>query len=313
MITSGENTGMISKKENTEDKKMLYTIESKKVKVEISDLGGELMSIQTKADGCEYLWQGDPKYWAGRACVLFPICGRLVDGYYTYEGNKYEMELHGFIRRRVLTVAEQKADSITFEFRADEESKKIYPFDFTFRITYTIDGNKLLNSFTVVNHGDGVLPYAVGGHPGFNVPLDKNDKFEDCYLSFGEKCQPEMFLLSPTCFLNGDTAPFALKCGTRRALTHDMFDDDAIFLKNMAKSVSIKSKNSKKSVTVEYPDFDYVGFWHARNSDAPFVCIEPWTGLPGTDGKVDDFATKQAMKYLDGGKSATYEFTVTVK
>ena len=256
---------------------MLYTIENKKLLVQIESLGAELMSIKTKADDCEYLWQGDPKYWGNRACVLFPICGRLVDGYYTYEGKKYEMELHGFVRKREFTVVDQKDDAITFEFNADEQSKAIYPFDFTFRVTYSLDGNKLVNAFTVVNNGDRTLPYAVGGHPGFNVPIDKNDKFEDCYLAFGEKCEPEMFLLSPTCFLSGETAPFKLKCGTRLPLTHDLFDNDAIFLKNMAKSVSIKSKNSKKSLTVEYPDFDYVGFWHAMKSDAPFVCIEPCT------------------------------------
>ena len=292
---------------------MLYTIENKKLCVQIASLGAELMSIKTKADGCEYLWQGDPKYWRSRACVLFPICGRLVDGYYTYEGKKYEMELHGFVRRREFTVFEQKEDAITFEFKADEQSLAIYPFDFTFRVTYALDGNKLVNKFTVINNGQAVLPYAVGGHPGFNVPFDGNGSFEDYYLSFGEKCEPEMFLLSPTCFLNGETAPFKLTCGTRLPLVHSLFDNDAIFLKNMAKSVTIKSKTTKKSLTVEYEDFDYVGLWHAMKSDAPFLCIEPWTGLPATDGIHDDFATKQAMRYLDGGKETSLSFNVIVK
>ena len=292
---------------------MLYTIENKKLHVEIASLGAELMSIKTKADGCEYLWQGDSKYWSGRACVLFPICGRLVDGYYMYEGKKYEMELHGFVRRREFTVVDQRDDAITFEFKADEQSLAIYPFDFTFRVTYAFDGDKLVNKFTVVNNGESVLPYAVGGHPGFNVPFDGNGKFEDYYIAFGEKCEPEMFLLSPTCFLNGETAPFKLKCGTRLPLVHSLFDNDAIFLKNMAKSVSIKSKTTKKSLTVEYEDFDYVGLWHAMKSDAPFLCIEPWTGLPATDGIHDDFATKQAMRYLDGGKETTLSFNIIVK
>lgn len=292
---------------------MIYSIENKKMKVEIESHGAELMSVKTISDGCEYLWQGDPKYWGDRACVIFPICGRLVDGYYTYEGKKYEMELHGFVRNREFSVLERKEDRITFEFTADDSSKEIYPFDFTLRVTYALDGNRLVNAFTVINNGESILPYSLGGHPGFNVPLDKNDSFEDCYLAFGEKCEPEMFLLSPTCFLSGETAPFKLKCGTRLPLTHDLFDNDAIFLKNTAKTVSIKSKKSKKTLTVEFEDFDYVGFWHAMKSDAPFVCIEPWTGLPATDGKHDDFATKQAMRYLDGGADITYKFTIIAK
>ena len=292
---------------------MLYTIENKKLKVEISSLGAELMSIKSKADGCEYLWQGDAKYWASRACVLFPICGRLVDGYYTYEGQKYEMNLHGFARKTEYTMVEQKEDSITFELKADDTSKAMYPFDFTFRVTYSLDGNRLLNSLNVINTGDKVLPYAVGGHPGFNVPLESGSKFEDWYLSFGEKCEPEMFLVAPSCCLAGGTVPFKLKCGTRLPLKHDLFDNDAIFLKNTAKSITIKSAASKKSLTVEFPDFDYVGIWHTMKADAPFVCIEPWTGLPATDGIHDDFATKQAMKYIEIGKSATHEFTIIAK
>ena len=291
---------------------MLYTIENKKLKVEIASRGAELMSIKTKADDCEYLWQGNEKYWASRACVLFPICGRLVDGYYTYEGKKYEMNLHGFARKTEFTMVEQKEDSITFELKADETSLAIYPFNFTFRVTYTLDGNKLLNSLTVINNDEKVLPYAVGGHPGFNVPLD-NGNFEDWYLSFGEKCEPETFLLAPSCMHSGETAPFKLKCGTRLPLTHDLFDNDAIFLKNTAKSITIKSAKSKKSLTVEFADFDYVGLWHTMKADAPFVCIEPWTGLPATDGKHDDLATKQAMKYLESGKSSTQEITIIAK
>ena len=148
---------------------MLYTIENKKLKVEIASRGAELMSIKSKADDCEYLWQGDAKYWASRACVLFPICGRLVDGYYMYEGQKYEMQLHGFARKTEYTMVEQKEDSITFELKADETSLAMYPFNFTFRVTYTLDGNKLLNSLTVINNDEKVLPYAVGGHPGFII------------------------------------------------------------------------------------------------------------------------------------------------
>ena len=50
---------------------MDYIIKNDKVTVVISDLGAEMMSI--KKDGCEYLWQGDSTYWAGRACNLFPF------------------------------------------------------------------------------------------------------------------------------------------------------------------------------------------------------------------------------------------------
>ena len=122
-----------------------------------------------------------------------------------------------------------------------------------------------------------------------------------------------MFVLSPTCFLTGNTAPFKLTCGKRLDLRHDLFDNDAIFLKDTAKSVSIKSRVSKKSVTVEFPDFDYVGFWQTVRSDATFLCIEPWNGLPGSDGKTDDFESKVAMRKLPAGESTKMEFSFIIK
>lgn len=292
---------------------MLYTIENKKLSVTLSDVGAELMSVKTKADGCEYLWQGDAKYWKDRAPLLFPICGRLVGGSYTYGGKEYQMGIHGFVRSASFTVAEKTDDAITLTYASNEETRKVYPFDFLFKATYRLDGDRLINAFEITNTGSGVLPYSFGGHPGFNVPVGGEGSFEDCYLAFGEKSEPELFLLSPTCFLSGETAPYKLTCGKRLDLKHSLFDNDAIFLKNAAKSVSIKSRATKKSVTVDYADFDYIGFWQADHTDATFVCIEPWNGLPGFDGKQDDFATKVAMRQLPTGETANMEFTIIIK
>ncbi len=41
----------------------LYQIKSEHLQVEISSLGAQVMSIKDK-EGLEYLWQGDPQFWA---------------------------------------------------------------------------------------------------------------------------------------------------------------------------------------------------------------------------------------------------------
>lgn len=85
---------------------MLYSIENDRLRVEINDIGAELYSIKDKTDGFEYLWQGDPQYWSGRAYNLFPICGRITEGRYTYKGGSYDICLHGFARDAVFTCVE---------------------------------------------------------------------------------------------------------------------------------------------------------------------------------------------------------------
>ena len=54
-------------------------LKNEKLTVEISSHGAELQSIRN-AEGREYLWQGDEKYWPRRSPLLFPIvCGLWKD------------------------------------------------------------------------------------------------------------------------------------------------------------------------------------------------------------------------------------------
>ena len=58
---------------------MIYTIENEYLSVSVEDIGAQLKSIYHKKSETEFLWQGDPKYWKGRAYNLFPIVCRLYD------------------------------------------------------------------------------------------------------------------------------------------------------------------------------------------------------------------------------------------
>ena len=280
---------------------MLHTIENEKLIVEISDVGAEMMSIRTKADGCEYLWQGDAKYWGDRAIVLFPICGRLVDGYYTYEGKKYEMGLHGFAQKMPMAVTEKSEQAVTFSLQANEETKKMYPFDFTFRVSYALQGNRIAVTFDVTNNGSGDMPYSVGGHPGFRVPLCAGTAFKDYYLRFSEPCEPDRVGFTPSVFLSGHDERYSLENAQLLRLRHELFDDDAIILKNMARSVTLCSDKTPLAITVTYPQMDYLGLWHMPKTDAPYLCIEPWRSLPSRQDVVEEFDCKSDLVHLAPG------------
>ena len=292
---------------------MNYTIENQFLKVDIADRGAEMMSILGKKTGFEYLWQGDATYWASRASVLFPICGRLTEGKYTFEGKTYEMILHGFAKLSTFDVVAHNRESITFELRANDETRAMYPFDFIFRMTYTLDGATIKNAFEVVNPmTDRALPFSVGGHPGFNIPFCEGEAFEDYYLEFACRKECRKLVMSPTCYYTGETEPMTLEDGKILRLDHSLFDNDAIFLQDMCRKVSLKSTKNDRAVTVEWDDMTHVGFWQKPHTDAPYVCIEPWHGVPAYDGKIDDFATKAEMMHLPAGETYNNVFTITV-
>lgn len=290
---------------------MLYTLENEKIKVEIADKGGELQSIVLKEDGCEYLWQGDPKYWSGRAYNLFPICGRLFDGKYTYKGKTYEMNLHGFVRNTVMQVESAEKEKITFLLIPNDEIKAQYPFDFEFRVTYTLSGTGIETKVNVVNAGKDDMFFGFGGHPGFNVPLIEGEKFEDYYLEFDCVKPMKLLKMSPLFYLD-KTEPYPLKDGEIIELTHDLFNDDAKFFTDMCGYVTLKSKKSAKSVRVEYPGMRNLGIWHAPRSEAPYICIEPWCSLPSYDGRIDDLETKNQMTRLAPGKVYENGFKIII-
>lgn len=291
---------------------MNYVIENEKIRVEIADKGGELQSILLKSDSTEYLWQGNAEYWAGRAYNLFPICGRLTEGKYTYKGKTYEMNLHGFLRDSYLCVEDAQEQKITFVLRSNGETKKIYPFDFTLKLTYTLDDTRIRTAVKVENDGNEAMYFGFGGHPGFNVPLTDGECFEDYYLEFDCVKPMERIIMTPM-FLTGKTEAYPLKDGKIIELTHDLFADDARFFTNMCKYVTLKSKKSDKFVRLEYPGMQNLGIWHkAGSKDAPYVCIEPWCSLPARDGIVDDIETKYQMTKLESGKSYENSFDIII-
>lgn len=283
---------------------MIYTIENEALKVQISDRGAELMSIQTK-DGTEYLWQGDEAYWGDRALNLFPYIARLTEGKYTLDGRTYHMDIHGFVKGSVLEVQEQEAGRIAFRLTQSEETLKQYPFDFVYRVRYELEGSRLSVVFSVENPNGRTMYFGIGGHPGFFVPMEEGLAFEDYYLQFDEEKNPVRVGISPTCFVDGNDREYPLAEGGKLPLAHSLFDDDAIVLRDMAKAVTIKSDRGSKAVRVEYPGMDYLGIWHMPHTDAPYVCIEPWSSLPSRQDVVEDLSTQPGLVHLPAGE--TYE------
>ena len=291
---------------------MIYTIENENLQVQVNSLGAELWSIKSKADGCEYLWQGNEAYWSGRAINLFPICGRLFEGKYTYKGETYEMNLHGFLRRSETRVVEETETSLAFELTENEETLKQYPFCFRIVIGYELEEQTIHQTFFVENTDTKELIFSVGGHPGFNVPLTKGETFEDYYVEFDSDKQPQLVVMSDTCFDTGYRRPFPMECGNRLSLSHDLFNIDAIFLTYMSDGITLRSKKSDKFVHLYYPEMNALGFWHKPRTDAPYICIEPWYSVPSYDGEVDDLEQKQLMVHLAPGCDYENTFNITV-
>lgn len=289
---------------------MIYTLKNDKLTVQINSIGAELTSVKS-ADGCEYLWQGDPTYWGEHAPWLFPICSHLWDERYTYRGSSYTLHSRSFTHSLDYAVTNASDTALTLSIGADVETKKSYPFDFSFSVCYRLEGARLHLDVTVKNNGSSVMPFSFGAHPGFNVPLDGNGRFEDWYLEFGKDCSPDEILLTQNVYLDGRRVAFPLENGRKLPLSHGLFTLDGRFFARMDNKVTLKSDLSPRFVTIDFPDTPYMGMWSKPNSDAPLLCIEPWHGLPSYDGIVDDLDTKNDMYRLQPRSEKQFLLTYT--
>lgn len=289
---------------------MIVTIDNGLLSLAVDTRGAQMRSL--KRNGTEYLWQGDPKYWDAQAPILFPFIARLTGDSYTYKGKLYPMTIHGFAASAEFTLAEQRAAALVLELKSSEVTLAQYPFDFTFRVIFTLKGDTLETVYHVENHSDRIMPFGIGGHPGFKVPVGENEKFEDYYLEFSQECQPDRVGFTPQVYLSGHDERYPLEENKRLPLSHSLFDEDAIILKNMGREVRLRSRASHHSVTVSFPQMPYLGFWHWPHTDAPYVCIEPWSSLPSRQDVVEEFTCKSDLIQLEAGCTYRNTWTITL-
>ena len=278
-----------------------FYIENEDLRVEVAPKGGQLQSI-LGTDDTQYLWQGDPAIWKDRSPVLFPFIGRLWNKTYEMDGKTYHMGIHGFFQDVTLTPEVQEKDRITLAMTDNQETYAQYPRHFKASITYALAGSSLEITFRVENRDEKAMHFSYGGHPGFNVPLRPGKRFEDYYLEFSQAATPLRIGLSDQALVQEPHTPYVMEEGKRIPLRHDLFDHDAVILKDVDHAVTLKAQGDDRAVTVEFPQMNDVGFWHMPKAQVPYVCIEPWSALPGYQDVIERFEDREDLVHLPAGQ-----------
>lgn len=264
-----------------------------------------MVSVKNR-QGVEYVWQASPA-WPRHAPVLFPIVGRLKENSYVYNGENYSMSQHGFARDKDFTLITSTPSSCTFQLLSNEESRKIYPFDFIFNICYTLNGNELLTEYQVVNPSDAPLFFSVGAHPGFICPLTNNETLEDYFLEF----ESSDFKLSE--LSQGLRLPQKKKLSLsdkKLFLTKSLFDNDALVFENgQIQKISLCSSKSNHRISLSCKNWPYFGIW-SKKENAGFICLEPWYGIADKTDHNLFLTEKQGVLRLEAKKEFDCSFSL---
>ncbi len=280
----------------------------------------------------EVLWHA-PAFLTGEARpagsgipILFPFPGRVRSGSFDYAGKHYEIPagdgrgnaIHGFVLDRSWEVVSQSDESITARFCASEhapEVLRIWPSDFEISVRYEVRPKQLISNIRITNPGDTPLPYGLGTHPYFRVPLCPQSNADACLVKVPASEFWELRDLIPTGEKQTCDEPRNLTNGKPFAetdlddvLTRLTANDDGTIV------TSLEDVDGKRTLTFEFPQsFRECVVYNPPHREA--ICIEPYSCVPGAIGDVLSGtldAKRFGIEFLKPSESRDAKMTIRV-
>lgn len=126
--------------------------------------------------------------------ILFPFPNRIRDGRFTWDETEYEIPLaagvpnaiHGFCLDRPWRVIEQTDQTVTGQFQLSVDAPdraRCWPADFILDVRYRVIENRLEGQFRITNPDAAPLPWGLGTHAYFKVPLGHKSAPQDCVFT----------------------------------------------------------------------------------------------------------------------------------
>jgi galactose mutarotase-like enzyme len=286
---------------------MHITLSNSLLKAQIAGLGAELVELQDEA-GQDLLWDGDPASWTGRSPLLFPIVGRLRDDRAVIEGRSFSMKQHGFARMSMFDVVDAGPTSCRLRLGANDATRELYPFDFSFDMIYRLEGATLIVVASVLNREDQSIPVSFGFHPALRWPLPYGGDREAHEIRF-EAMEPA-FLHTLSDGLIGEASRPTPVQGDLLQLNDDLFQDGALVWSKLTSRMVRYGVPGRRSITVAFPRMPHFGIW--TKPGAGYICLEPWQGYADPvdfDGELKD---KPGIVMIPAGDSRIFSMQIAI-
>ena len=269
---------------------MLYIIGNKRLSVAVDSLGAELNSV--KKDGKELLWQNYDGSWDGHAPVLFPFCGHSA---VIIDGKDYNAPAHGIVQQCEFSCTLQTGNELVLTFNSNAETKKIYPYDFSFSVRYYVRTTTLYINYTVKNTGNKVMFFGCGGHESFNIDA----KLERYSIEFEKEENLLRLYHNDGGYLTGESKLYP-KSKFLRFKDMPVDNSETLIFKGVKSNWCRLIKDAGETVAeTHFKGFNNLLFW--RPDGASMICMEPWTNLPDIENDSTDFCKKYGIKPLEAG------------
>jgi len=228
----------------------------------------------------EMLYQR-PDFWttkrdAGGLPFLFPVCGRHIlngqAGAYRMNGITYDMPLHGFSLRKQWTVNEVSANRLQMSLSDDAQTRENYPYEFTVTLDYLVTDTSLICRHGYENRSSKPMPFYSGFHPYFAVDeLDSGEweieasinrigQYDDTFARI-QNWEPGTSVVEPV-------------VASKNQRVAEIDSAKPVLLKRNG----VTQVEMQVSAETDHVRMSYLQLY--RSNDDPFICLEPWMGLP---------------------------------
>lgn len=275
----------------------------------VNPQGAELWSLKD-AEGRELMTDADPAFWTGRAPLLFPIVGRLMDDKYRIDGKEYALPQHGFARRQPFALIDQAPDRAVFRLIDNAETRAAYPFAFALEAAFSLRGATLAMDITVTNTGNADMPASFGFHPAFAWPLPYGAAKDAHRILFAEAEPGRLAAIVRGGWMDADGWDSPVE-GRELRLHDALFERDALVWDPVRSQSLAYGAPDVPQLLCDFPDTPALGLW--MKPGARYLCIEPWHGIADPFGFAGEIWDKPLMQRYAPGQSRTFSMRVTLR
>jgi aldose 1-epimerase len=223
--------------------------------------------------------------------LLFPFPGRIGKAQFVFDGHEYLLEpadpfgnaIHGFVYNRPWRAVEQSVNRVSGEFQASCDDRSVlarWPGDFRIRVSYTVENLKLTTQIECENTGKGPLPYGLGTHAYFRLPLSDGADPEMTKVTLPATKVWEARDQLPTGRLL--PADATLDLSSARPLAGRRFDTYFTDLQSsksgIVETILADPRSGRRLVQTFTTDFTQCVVYTPEHREA--ICLEPYTCVP---------------------------------
>lgn len=281
----------------------LTSIANEHFTVGVSSKGAETQFIRDPS-GADWLWQGDPAWWSGRAPILFPIVGEVPDGGVGIGDKTVPMVKHGFARHADFQVIDAGVDFVAHQLSADTETRALYPFEFALTITHRLEGPRLITTASVENRDTQDMPFGFGFHPAYVWPLPGG--VGDHHVILDNGAEPDLYRINAQGLSGHDPLPSPFDKG-RLTLNPQQYEADAMIFPAGAGEGLVMRADNGVGIHVTWSGLPNLALW--QKPGAPYLCVEPWHGMAAYADASNALTDRPYTMTLPAGQRAAFSLT----